>query len=197
MSSPEADPAESQSSTRTLVRRTRLGDGAAGNRLFTRIVRRVRWWAQGRLHRQARDMTDTVDVVQEAAVGVWRNLDRIQLKAPGDLEAYLMRAVRNRIQDEARKANARPLSTHFDSQLPDQAPTPLELLVGAEQSAEFQAAFSQLTNDERESILARYEYGYSYEETASVLGKPSAVAARMAVNRAVAHLRLVMRSSRD
>ena len=190
---PERDPARSQSATLTLVRRARLGDPSAGDRLFARLVQRVRRWAKGRLPERARDLNDTVDVVQDAAAGVWRNLDRIAIDTPGDLEAYLRRAVGNRIRDEARRVDRRPESLELDSQLPDDAPSPLDHAMTGERSEQFHAAFAQLTGDEREAILARHDYGYSYEEVAALLGKPSSGAARMAVHRAVAHLAELMR----
>jgi RNA polymerase sigma-70 factor (ECF subfamily) len=196
-SSSKIDSADSQSSTRALVQRTRLGDTAAGNQLFARLVRRVRQWARSRLPREARDLSDTADVVQDAAAGVWRNLDRIGLENPGDLEAYLKQAVSNRIRDEARRVRRRPGLTDVDSQIPDKVPTQLDRVLSTERSTRFHAAFGQLTNDEREAILARHEYGYSYEEVAALLGKPSAAAARMAVNRAAARLAGLMRATRD
>ena len=54
-----------------------------------------------------------------------------------------------------------------------------------------------LTDDQREVILARHEYGYSYEKVAALLDKPNAGAACSAVNRAVARLDSLMRASRD
>jgi RNA polymerase sigma factor (sigma-70 family) len=193
----EPDQARSQVSTRTLVERTRLGDAAAGNRLFDRIVKRVRRWASGRLPRRARDLNDTVDVLQDAAAGLWGHLDHVRIEKPGDLEAYVKQAVRNRVYNEARRVNARPGPADLDSQLPDLGPTPLARLLSQETSTKFRAAFDQLTNEERELLLARHEYGYSYDDVAALLKKPSAAAARMAVNRAKARLSGLMRNDGD
>ena len=41
---------------------------------------------------------------------------------------------------------------------------------------------------DREAIIARVELGFTYEEVAAALGKPSANAARMAVERALVRL---------
>jgi len=168
---------------------------SAGDRLFGRLIRQARKWAFRRLPPRARDLNDTADVIQDAAVGVWRNLDRIELTKPGDLEAYLKQAVRNRIRDEARRVNRPNVTTDLDSELPDEQPTPFERVLSEEQSTRFQTAFAQLTSGEREVILARYEYKYTYEQIAVLLDKPSAAAARMAANRAATRLTELMRAA--
>ena len=45
-----------------------------------------------------------------------------------------------------------------------------------------------LRPEEREAIIARVEIGYSYEELAEALGKPSAEAARKTARRALLRL---------
>jgi DNA-directed RNA polymerase specialized sigma24 family protein len=45
-----------------------------------------------------------------------------------------------------------------------------------------------LRPDEREAIIGRVEMGYSYEELAEALGKPSPDAARKAAQRALVRL---------
>ena len=186
----------SQSSTRTLVQRVREGDAVAEHRLFSRLMKRVRRWARGRLPRDARDLNDTVDVAQDAAVGVWRNLHAITLEHPGDLEAYLRRAVRNRICDEARRIDRKPEMSLLSSQIPDDGPTPEDRAETAVQTDRLQRALARLSAGEREALLGRYEYGYSYDELAELLQKPTATAARMAVNRARAHLFELTRDDR-
>jgi RNA polymerase sigma factor (sigma-70 family) len=192
-----ADQAESQASTRTLVERTRKGDRSAGDRLFSRLVKRVRHWARNRVPRHQRGLHDTVDVVQDAAAGVWRNLDRIELEKPGDLEAYVKRAVRNRISDEARKLDRRPCPTDLDSQLPEDRPTALDRVLSDEEQERFRSAMAQLTKDEREMLVARHEYKYSYKDIAVLLQKPTADAVRKSVSRAAAKLAELMRANRE
>ena len=47
--------------------------------------------------------------------------------------------------------------------------------------------------DDREAVVARIEMGYTHEEIADLLGKPTANAARMAVERAIVRLAKAMR----
>ena len=52
----------------------------------------------------------------------------------------------------------------------------------------YERALSTLKSDERNAIIARVEMGYTYEEMAQELGKPSAEAARKAAQRALVRL---------
>lgn len=55
----------------------------------------------------------------------------------------------------------------------------------ADVQALYKRALAALADDERALVVARVELGYSYEQIAVALEKPSADAARMAVGRAV------------
>jgi RNA polymerase sigma-70 factor (ECF subfamily) len=137
-------------------------------------------------------MSDTRDLVQDAAMGTWRRLDHVDLNQRGDLEAYVRQAVLNRIRDEARRLDRRPAPEAIDSSLPGTAPSPFEQALGRETSARYHAAFSRLSADEREILIARLEFGYSYQEVSELFHKPSADAARMATVRALDHLKALM-----
>jgi DNA-directed RNA polymerase specialized sigma24 family protein len=66
----------------------------------------------------------------------------------------------------------------------------------AETFARYEAALDQLSEPEREAVIARLELGCSYQEVAQLLGKPSEDAARMTVTRAVDKVATLM-SSQD
>ena len=66
-------------------------------------------------------------------------------------------------------------------------------MIGRETLEHYETALQRLRPEEREAIVARAEMGYSYEELAQVLGKPTADAARMAAQRALVHLAEEMR----
>jgi DNA-directed RNA polymerase specialized sigma24 family protein len=55
-------------------------------------------------------------------------------------------------------------------------------------SIEIKEALGRLTPEHREAIIARVELGYTYEELAQALGKPSAEAARKTARRALLRL---------
>ena len=50
------------------------------------------------------------------------------------------------------------------------------------------STLSRLTEEEREAVVTRVEFGLTYAEVAEALGKPSPDAARMAVVRALVKL---------
>lgn len=52
----------------------------------------------------------------------------------------------------------------------------------------YREALRRLKPDDREAIVARIEMGYTYDELAQVLGKPSSEAARKAAQRALVRL---------
>jgi RNA polymerase sigma-70 factor (ECF subfamily) len=180
-------------STRSLVRRGKAGDHAALIGLFKRLMLRVGRWAHGRLPRGARDAGDTADVVQDATIGAWRRLDDLDLSRPGNLEAYVRQAVYNRIRDEARRIQRRPEVVGLDSAVPGEDPSPLMQLLSADAQEQFRAAFAKLSDVEQLAIVARFHHQYRHDQIAAILGKPSAAAARMTVNRAVHHLRELAR----
>jgi RNA polymerase sigma factor (sigma-70 family) len=179
---------ESQDSTKTLVRRGRQGDRDALNRVFGRLVIGLRRWAHRRIS-GTRRMSETVDVVQDAALGVWKRIDHLDLRQPGDLEAYVRRAVLNRIHDEGRRRMRQPDPITLDADLPLEDPSPLDRVIGDQSRDACRVAFSRLTQDERDVIVARLELGYSFEAIAGLLDRTSAAAARMAFTRAIARLR--------
>ena len=59
--------------------------------------------------------------------------------------------------------------------------SPLEEMLGQEKMARYDAALARLRPADREAIVARVELQYRYDELAIALGKPSANAARVAV----------------
>jgi RNA polymerase sigma factor (sigma-70 family) len=178
-------PAES--SVRLLAR-ARAGDRAALDELMTRHLPRLRRWASGRLPQWARDVADTQDLVQETLLQTFKRIDKFEMRGDGALQAYLRQGVLNRIRDEYRRAGRRPTPEALDSQAPDSAPSPLEEAIGRQAVDRYEQALQQLRAEEREAIVARIEMGFTHEELATLLGKSSANAARMAVERALVRL---------
>jgi RNA polymerase sigma-70 factor (ECF subfamily) len=187
------DPNSPSESSLDLLERARAGDAAALNALMARHLPRLRRWASGRLPRWARDVADTQDLVQETLLQTFKRIDRFEARGDGALQAYLRQGVLNRIRDEFRRAGRRPMTAELDSQAPDSAASPLEEAIGAQAVDRYEAALQRLRSDDRDAIIARIEMGMTHEEVATLLGKPSANAARMAVERALVRLAAEMR----
>ncbi|MEO8196609.1 MAG: sigma-70 family RNA polymerase sigma factor [Thermoanaerobaculia bacterium] len=150
-------------------------------------------WTHGRLPRYARRRMDTGDVVQEAIVGVLRNLGEIDTADPEALRKYLIVAIRNRICDEVRRASHGEVANiHFNPA--DSRPSPLEDAIDAENRRLYREALLGLDEDDQTLLVGRIDLGLSFEELALVSGRNSPDAARVATRRAA--LRLARRMGR-
>ncbi len=106
----------------------------------------------------------------------------------GALQAYLRQAILNRIRDELRRKGRQPEIRDLDGLEPDRGESPLEHAIGREAVECYERALERLKPEEREAIIARVELGYSYDELAEALGKPTPDAARKAAQRALVRL---------
>src|SRR4051812_27196339 len=117
-----------------------------------------------------------------------RRLDRFDSRHEGALQAYLRQAVLNRIRDEARRFTRRPPPAELTDSYEAEAASPLDIAIGREGVARYEAALQRLRPSDREAIIGRLELQHDYQELAIILGKPNANAARVAVTRAIARL---------
>ncbi len=182
-----ATPADLES-TAVLLAQVREGDEAARNRLVRRYLPILERWARGRLPARARGLADTDDLVQ---VTLLRALDRVKDFEPrreGAFLAYLRRILRNQILDHLRRADRRPSNELLDERLPAGDPSPLESMVGVETLAAYEGALDRLSDEQREAVVLRIEFGFTYEQIAEAIGSPSWNAARMTVSRALVRL---------
>jgi len=185
--SPSA-PAADAESTFHLIQRFRGGDKQALELLFERHLPRLKRWARGRLPSWARDLADTQDLVQETLLQTFNRIDVFEPEREGALQAYLRQAVMNRIRDEIRRVGRRPVHGELEGTEIDQARSPLERAVGMQEIERYENALARLRPEERESIILRVELGYTYEELARLLGKPTSDAAHKATKRALLRL---------
>ena len=184
-------------STFRLIERARAGDQDALERLFARHLKPLQRWASGRLPGWARDLADTDDLVQDTLVQTFKRIDGFECRGIGALQAYLRQAVLNRIRDELRRKGRLPDLADVDDLELESAQSPLEHAIGHEWVECYERALERLKPQEREAIIARVEMGYSYEELAEALGKPSADAARKTAQRALVRLAEAMKRGRE
>jgi RNA polymerase sigma factor (sigma-70 family) len=184
----EASRSVEAESTFHLIERARAGDQQALERLFALHLKPLQRWARGRLPKWARDLADTDDLVQDTLLQTFKRIEDFEPRRVGALQAYLRQAVLNRIRNELRRKGREPHATDFDGIEVESVESPLEQAIGREAVERYEAALHRLTADEREAIIARVEMGYSYEELAEALGKPTPEAARKAARRALVRL---------
>ena len=178
----------SPETTVELLELAKEGDPQALDRLLERCVPALRRWAHGRLPLAARGMNDTADIVQDTIISAMRRLEAFESRHQGALQAYLRQAVMNRIRDIIRQHKRRPEISGLSEGIEDEATSPLEAAIGAENLERYESALERLKPVDREAIIGRLEMLYGYDELAMVLGRPTAAAARMAVTRAMKRL---------
>ena len=109
----------------------------------------------------------------------------------------------NRLRDELRRRGRQPETlTLDDTGAADRlgiegGESPLAQAIGRENLERYQGALAQLRPEEREAVIGRIEMGYTYQELAEAIGKPSAEAARKATERALVRLAEEMRRGRQ
>jgi RNA polymerase sigma-70 factor (ECF subfamily) len=183
-----SDGEPSPSATAILLTRARTGDIDAREELFGRFVPILRRWAHRRLPGGARDLNETMDLVQMVILRALNRLDHFEARGEGAFLAYLRQILLNVVRDEARRSSRRGVQSTLDETLVSPHASVMERMIGVEQMERYQRAVDRLQPEQREAVLLRLEFGYTYEQIAEAIGKPSADAARMTVVRALAVL---------
>lgn len=190
-------------STIHLIARARSGDQAAVEELFVRHRGPLRRWAAGRLPRWARQLADTDDIVQDALLQTFKRITEFEPHGAGALQRYLREGVLNRLRDELRRRGRHPQTSSLDDPSTGQSlaiepgESPLQEAIGRENLELYEGALARLKPEEREAIIGRIEMGYTFQELAEALGKPTADAARKATGRALVRLAEEMRRARE
>jgi RNA polymerase sigma factor (sigma-70 family) len=186
---PERDDlAPDPSATAILLTRARDGVIDARERLFERFFPVLRQWAHRRLPMGARDLNDTMDLVQITLLRALNRLEQFEARGEGAFLAYLRQILLNEIRKESNRAARRGPHETVDETLVSPHASIVDRVIGAEQIERYQRGLEQLSDEQREGVLLRLEFNYSYEQIADAVGKASPDAARMMVVRALARL---------
>lgn len=186
---PDAD------SEQRLVDRVRRGSQSALGALFTRYASWLRRWTHGRLPAWARDGLDTNDLVQDALCGTLARISTLRSAHAAALRSYLRRAVENRIGDYQRRALFRLDHGGPSSEPPrlsDEAAPQLQQLIDKQTWTRYLEGLKHLTPRHRRLVVGRVECGYSYRQLAVIERMSTPDAARMAFQRALKRLSIVM-----
>ena len=174
-------------STARLLQLVRIGDLDARERLCALYLPILRRWAAGRMPRQHRDLVDTAELTQVTLIRVLGQIESFEPRHEGAFLCYLREALLNAIRDEIRRSARRVGGAGKVEIEEDWRPLVAEL-IGLEALVEYEQALAQLELDDREAVLLRFEFGFSFQEIAEATERLSADAARMAVKRALATL---------
>lgn len=192
MARDEEPAAANLEATAELLQRVRAGDAPARERLVARYLPILRRWAHGRLPGYARDLSDTDDLVQ---VTLMRALDRVgdfEPQREGAFLAYLRQILMNSVRDEIRRVSRRPAREEWSEETAGAAGMRGD--VSPEEMITYETSLAKLPDVQKEAVILRLEFGFSYAEVAAATGSPSANAARMMVTRALVQLAELMES---
>jgi RNA polymerase sigma-70 factor (ECF subfamily) len=182
----------SLTTTQDLLERIRSGDEVAREALYQRFIPGLRRWARGRLPHHVRDLSETDDLVQVAVIRSLSHVEEFKPEREGAFLAYLHRILINCIRDEFRRSKRLPDKTPLPDGLVDDRLTTLESTLGLRALEAYERALEQMSDVQREAVVLRIEFGFTFPEIAQAIGKPSANAARMVVSRAMARVAELM-----
>jgi RNA polymerase sigma factor (sigma-70 family) len=187
---PQPDPsgATPALSSIELLVRIKGGDDQALEALCARYLPRIKRWAHGRLPASSRGMLDTEDLAQEILTRALGHVQTFEPRHDGAFQGYVRKMLMNRVNDEARKGKRRPAAAPLEDQHQASEPSPLEIAIGREALARYDAALGRLKPLDRDLVIARLELGFSAAEIAAEFGKNTDAAAQMAVSRALVRL---------
>ncbi|MCA9727239.1 MAG: RNA polymerase sigma factor [Candidatus Eisenbacteria bacterium] len=187
-----AGGAQDLEKTAELLGRVRAGDPAAQNALVSRFLPLLQRWARGRLPHTARDLAETDDLVQVSFLRALRRIDSFEPRREGAFLAYLRRILLNAIREQYRQSATRGGAENrfaVDGR-PESGPPALD----ARTLEAYESALERLEEHQREAVILRLEFKYSYAQIAEAINSPSEDAARMVVKRALVRLAGEMQS---
>lgn len=186
------DDVHCSESTASLLAQVREGDEAARDRLCALYLPTLMRWAHGRLPRRARAMAETSDLVQTTLMQALGRVNSFESRHEGAFLAYLRSALLNILRNEIRRGVRHP-STDPEHHAEISDDSPLASEAGRETLLDYERALSELPPERREAVILRVEFGFSFEEVAAAMERPSAAAARMLVGRALAQMAEALR----
>jgi RNA polymerase sigma-70 factor (ECF subfamily) len=163
----DQDPEPRSGALETLLDRVSRGDQQAFETLYTAVAGGV----LGLVRRIVRDPAQSEEVAQEVLIEVWRCAARFD-PGQGSAMAWIMTLAHRRAVDRVRSAQAsadrdqkvalRDRGTPFD-EVAEQVERRLE-------REQVRRCLQQLTELQHESVTLAYYRGYTYRETADLLG---------------------------
>jgi RNA polymerase sigma-70 factor (ECF subfamily) len=183
---------KNDANTIELLARVRAGDDDARDRLVERALPALLKFASRRVPSCIRGAADTRDLVHDVIVRALPRLESFRADGPGALQAFLRRAVANRIVDEVRRSRSRQPAAETVERLGDRRPSVLAKMISRQDLDRLRAAFATLSPSDRALLLTRFQVERGYADVARAHNKPTANAARAAVTRAVARLAKAM-----
>ena len=183
--------------TQRLVAMAKGGDESALNQLCRVYWSRVLWIVRLRMGAELRSKLESMDMVQDVLLCVFRDLGDFTYRSEGDFLRWLSRLVENRLRGKVTKLHAGKRDIRKEVRLDSNGPTTSGKFVGPietttpsvimsrrEDLARLEKAIDALKPEYREIIVLTKIEGLSYKEIGQRLGK-SEEAVRKQVSRAL------------
>jgi RNA polymerase sigma-70 factor (ECF subfamily) len=164
---PDRPPDPSAGPLEALLGRIARGDREAFETLYTAVAGSV----LGLARRVVRDPAQSEEVAQEVLIEVWRCAARFDARQ-GSAMAWIMTLAHRRAVDRVRSAQA-SADRDFQVGVRDHSPAFDEVSEQVERRLEreqVRRCLRQLTELQHESVTLAYYRGYTYQQTAEVLG---------------------------
>jgi RNA polymerase sigma-70 factor (ECF subfamily) len=181
--------------TRHLVAQAKQGDQSALNQLCWVYGERIRRRIRLRMGKELRSKLESVDIVQDALMCAFRNLEDFTYTSEGDFLRWLGRIAENRIRSNLEKLHADKRDIHKEISLnngvsmskgdPVQIPelarntTPSVILSKKEDLDRLEKAIDKLKPEYRQIIVWAKIDGLSYKEIGERLGKSADAAGHL------------------
>jgi RNA polymerase sigma-70 factor (ECF subfamily) len=171
------------STTAMLIRQFKDGDQSSCDELFNLYQPALMKWAHGRIPAQAKGYMDTQDMVQDTMMKAFKSIDGVKAQRPGAFLNYLRSIFINQIKQELRRNKPFLKSiTQFSNDQKLSYEKDINTLI------DYDHALEKVSDEEKEAIILRLEFGFCYSEIAQLLEKPSANSTRMFITRALIKL---------
>jgi len=177
--------------TQHLVALAQEGDESALNQLCKVYWTRVLWIVRLRMGKELRSKLESIDMVQDVLMCVFRDLKGFSYRSEGDFLRWLSRLVENRIRGKVTKLHAGKRDIRKEVRLdsheqttgggfagvaePIEITTPSVIMSRREDLARLEKAIDALKPEYREIIVLTKIEGLSYKEIANRLGKSDEV----------------------
>lgn len=143
---------------------------AGDKQAYANIINKYKNQLYATILRMTKNPQDAQDLVQDAFIKVYRNLDKYD--GSGSFAGWLYRIAINHCMDEFRKKSHTTIQLEIDETKAVNREHPEVIFLKKEKSRQLERLISTLPEDERLIILLRYVNEISYEEIGEVMDVP-------------------------